>query len=339
MKRLLAAAAVLLLLWLGGDAQTQRDAAPKNKNIGAPSSGFPKTVRVRLWYLHPPASLKLQADAGQARLRKCATCNETPVTALGLRAVKSRIAIDGDKATATELYIAGMYSMSSGSEPPVKADFPVEVRGGGGTPAGHGDHADGRVHCGRAGGRGGQLQVGRGAEGDGGGGADLCHALRQPARAGRLRPVRHHALPGPAHRRNRCEVAQDRKRHLGRSAVVRRRAGGDLLPRQLRRHHRRRALHAGQRRGARAVSDAALRHLLRAQRRPAMAQRGHANANCRARSRPMASTFRGGCARLPLRSARPAGGWSWCGSPGREASRFRRWPSALPWDGTLAGSG
>ena len=104
--------------------------SPKNKNIGAPSSGFPKTVRVRLWYLHPPASLKLRADAGQARVRKCATCSETPVTALGLRAVKSRIAIDGDKATATELYIAGTYSMSSGNEPPIKADFPVEVRGG-----------------------------------------------------------------------------------------------------------------------------------------------------------------------------------------------------------------
>ncbi len=128
MKRLLAAAAALLLLWLAGDAQTLRDVPAKNKNIGAPSSGFPKTVQVRLWYLHPPASLKLRADAGQARVRKCATCNQTPVTALGLRAVKSRIEVDGDKATATELHIAGTYSMSSGNEPPIKADFQVDVK-------------------------------------------------------------------------------------------------------------------------------------------------------------------------------------------------------------------
>ena len=70
----------LLLTWTVCAASPPQAATSKSKNIGPPSSGFPQTVRVRLWYLHPPASLQLRADAGQAQFRKCATCAAAALT-------------------------------------------------------------------------------------------------------------------------------------------------------------------------------------------------------------------------------------------------------------------
>ncbi len=66
------------------------------------------------------------------------------------------------------------------------------------SPAHHRADAHGRVHCRGAGGRDRQLQVRRSAEGHVGSGANLCETFRQPPRAGRLRVLRHHTLPGPA---------------------------------------------------------------------------------------------------------------------------------------------
>jgi len=116
MKRLLAALSLSLLLCLASDS----------KSSGA--GGFPQTVRVRLWYLHPPRELRLRADPGQAQLRKCATCKPVPITASTLRAAGSQIQIDGDKAATTELPISGTYQMNAAGDPPVHADFPLEVR-------------------------------------------------------------------------------------------------------------------------------------------------------------------------------------------------------------------
>jgi stage II sporulation protein D len=125
MRRFPAALALLLLAWIGGDAQSQRNGA--GKNISA-QSGFPAVVRVRLWYLHPPQELKLQADAGQAKFRTCASCADGALGTLTLRAAGSRIQMDGMKNTATEMRFGGAYQVIVASAPTIKANFPLEVQ-------------------------------------------------------------------------------------------------------------------------------------------------------------------------------------------------------------------
>jgi stage II sporulation protein D len=125
-RRLLFSALVLLLVALSGGAGPQPSTPAKNKNIGAPSSGFPKTVRVRLWYLHPPASLKVRADGGQARFRKCDNCAESELSTLVLRALGAQVEIAGEKSA--RLHLTGAYQMSAPNDPPIRADFPAEVR-------------------------------------------------------------------------------------------------------------------------------------------------------------------------------------------------------------------
>ena len=91
--------------------------------------GFPQTVRVRLWYLHPPRELRLRAEAGQAQLRKCATCKPAVCHDADRCAPHgSSIQIDGDKSATAELHITGAYQMNAAGEPPLRADFPIEVR-------------------------------------------------------------------------------------------------------------------------------------------------------------------------------------------------------------------
>ncbi len=119
MKRFAVTLATLLFVWAGGDAQ------PNNQ---AKSNGFPQIVRVRQWYLHPPHELKLQADAGLAKLRKCVSCAESVFTTLTLRAVAARIQTGTDKQLATEVHVSGLYQIVTAGAPPVKADFPVDVR-------------------------------------------------------------------------------------------------------------------------------------------------------------------------------------------------------------------
>ncbi|HVP55766.1 MAG TPA: SpoIID/LytB domain-containing protein [Candidatus Eisenbacteria bacterium] len=119
MKRLPIALAALLLAVIGGGAQPQSGTAP---------TGFPKTVRVRLWYVRPPTELKLKADAGQAAMRRCAGCAATPLGLATIRASGSRVVIEGDKSTAQELRIAGKYQIVTANATPLQADFPIAVR-------------------------------------------------------------------------------------------------------------------------------------------------------------------------------------------------------------------
>ncbi len=105
--------------------------APAASDQGAKSAGqnsFPQTVTVRLWYLHPTRELSIRADAGQAQLRRCASCKPEPVTTLPLRASGSSIAVEGAKTTATELHLSGNYELNAASSPPIRADFPIEIR-------------------------------------------------------------------------------------------------------------------------------------------------------------------------------------------------------------------
>jgi stage II sporulation protein D len=130
MKKIGAAIAVLLFIWGTSDAYPQRDA---ERTAATVQNGFPHVVRVRLWYLHPPATLRLGAEAGQAKARKCSGCAESPFTSMTLRAIGSRIQVDGDKSTVPELHTSGTYQIAGNSGPPLKADFPVDVRASAGT--------------------------------------------------------------------------------------------------------------------------------------------------------------------------------------------------------------
>jgi stage II sporulation protein D len=124
-RRTAALLAALLLLWLTSDAFPQR--SPEAKTSAVPN-GFPHVVRVRLWYLHPPTTLKVVAEAGQAKLRKCAGCAEVAITSITLRATGSRIQIEGDKSPSQDLGISGIYQIIAASSPVLKADFPIDIR-------------------------------------------------------------------------------------------------------------------------------------------------------------------------------------------------------------------
>ena len=118
MKRIAALMATFLVVWSTG-AHTQRNGT---------AGGFPATVRVRLWYLHPATELKLKAEAGQARFRKCASCTENVLGLLTLRAAASRVQIDGEKTALPEVQVSGVYQITQSSLPALAADFPVAVR-------------------------------------------------------------------------------------------------------------------------------------------------------------------------------------------------------------------
>ena len=82
---------VISLVVCAPGAQTQR---------AAPATGFPNTVRVRLGYMHPAVKLRITAEPGQAKYRKCAKCAESSLTALSLSAVGSQVQVEGTSSRA-----------------------------------------------------------------------------------------------------------------------------------------------------------------------------------------------------------------------------------------------
>ncbi len=128
MSRIAVTLAVLLLTWLGGDARPQSSPGAHSKGV---ARDFPQTVRVRLWYLDPPRELKLLAEAGQAKFRRCATCADSPFTAIAVRATGSQLQISGEKAASSDLHISGTFQMRTG-EGTVRAGFPIDLRGNAG---------------------------------------------------------------------------------------------------------------------------------------------------------------------------------------------------------------
>jgi stage II sporulation protein D len=127
MRRLSLALSALLLLGIAGDSQSNAPSLSKSKTATNSAHGFPQTVRVRLWFLRPPRELKLHAESGQAHFRKCATCTDNALTTLGVKAVASRIQLDGDKAAASELRITGAFQITANDAPPLQADFPIDI--------------------------------------------------------------------------------------------------------------------------------------------------------------------------------------------------------------------
>jgi stage II sporulation protein D len=128
MRRLGLALSVILLVWIAGDAQSNGSSPAKSQAKTNTAHGFPQTLRVRLWYLRPPRELRLHAEMGQAHFRKCATCPDNVLTTLAIKAVASKIQIDGDKVDVSELRISGAFQISAVNVPPLRADFPIEIR-------------------------------------------------------------------------------------------------------------------------------------------------------------------------------------------------------------------
>ena len=122
MKRIAVLLSLLLALRID-DGGAPRAMSPSK---AASHSGFPQTVRVRLWYLHPPHELRVRADAGQAQVRKCATCKDSAVTSLAVQASGSSLEVD--RSQASELRISGSYQLTAADSPPIHADFPIELR-------------------------------------------------------------------------------------------------------------------------------------------------------------------------------------------------------------------
>jgi stage II sporulation protein D len=125
MKKICAAMLALLFFGIAGNACAQRD---NRQNATTGQNSFPHVVRARLWYVDPPATLKLVAETGQATVRKCATCGEIALTSLTLRAAPSRIQIDRDRTTTQEVRVAGTYRVEPAAGPPLKANFPIAIR-------------------------------------------------------------------------------------------------------------------------------------------------------------------------------------------------------------------
>ncbi len=123
MKRLLAAFGLLLVCYAASDAELGDRGVAKTSH-----TGFPQTVRVRLWYLHSPRQLRIRADAGRAQMRTCAACKTTAITASLARAAGSRIEVEGNISSSSDLRVNGEYQVYATGDPPLHVDFPIEIR-------------------------------------------------------------------------------------------------------------------------------------------------------------------------------------------------------------------
>ena len=123
MRKLAAALAIVLAVWMQSDAVSGVDPAGKNSR-----AGFPHVVRVRLWYLHPPRELKVRADSGGATLERCLNCKETTLSAISVSVSGTSIQVEGDRSPTALLRFDGAYQLNAPGQAPVHADFPIELR-------------------------------------------------------------------------------------------------------------------------------------------------------------------------------------------------------------------
>lgn len=121
MKPRCAVLVAVLALFSSIAAQKSSSERASNRN------DFPHTVRVRLWYLHPPQELRIAAAAGQAQIRKCSSCKPVTITTKALRAAGPSIELEGIKPAASELHLSGTYVLTAPDLPPVHGDFPIEI--------------------------------------------------------------------------------------------------------------------------------------------------------------------------------------------------------------------
>jgi len=101
-------------------------AAQKSPSEAA-HNDFPRTLRVRLWYLHPPHELRITAATGQAQLQHCSRCKPAAVMAQVMRASGSAIELEGTKSGESEVRLTGTYALNASDLPSVHGDFPIVV--------------------------------------------------------------------------------------------------------------------------------------------------------------------------------------------------------------------
>jgi stage II sporulation protein D len=82
------------------------------------------TVRVRLWWQHPPPQLRLAGNGG-AQWRTCVACTAKPLGNSEIAARGARITIDGSPASG--LFLRGSYGLSV-DQTVVHLDWPAEIR-------------------------------------------------------------------------------------------------------------------------------------------------------------------------------------------------------------------
>ena len=126
MRRLLATIAILLAVWITAVASS---ASSDNSKVRSGSqTGFPQTVRVRLWYLHPPHDLRAPRGGRPGTVSQVRELQRRGLSLLAMHAAGSAVQIDGDKSATAELRLTGAYQMNAAGDPPIHADFPIELR-------------------------------------------------------------------------------------------------------------------------------------------------------------------------------------------------------------------
>ncbi len=88
-------------------------------------------LRIRLYALHPPTELTVKAASGSLQWGTCATCPRTSATLLLLEAVGSELRVL-DAGMSREIFISGTIQIETPGQPPITANFPVQVQATGG---------------------------------------------------------------------------------------------------------------------------------------------------------------------------------------------------------------
>jgi len=88
-------------------------------------------LRIRLYALHPPTELTVKAASGSLQWRTCAACPRTSATLLLLEAVGSELRVR-DAGMSREIFISGTIQIETPGQPPITANFPLQVQATGG---------------------------------------------------------------------------------------------------------------------------------------------------------------------------------------------------------------
>jgi len=89
-------------------------------------SAHAQDLRVRLYTLHPPTELTVKAASGSLQWRTCPGCPKNSATLLSLRAAGSELRIL-DAGLSREIFISGTVRIEAPGEPPVAANFPLQI--------------------------------------------------------------------------------------------------------------------------------------------------------------------------------------------------------------------
>jgi stage II sporulation protein D len=84
-------------------------------------------LRVRLYTLHPPTELTVRASSGSLQWRTCPGCLKNSATLLSLQAAGSELRVR-DAGVSREIFISGAIRIEASSQPPIAANFPLQVQ-------------------------------------------------------------------------------------------------------------------------------------------------------------------------------------------------------------------